>query len=308
MIFRFDLNAGRPCGGLYIGETMNQQQTPEWHKKRIGKITGSRAGAALGINPWMTPEQLLRQMVREYHGAESEFKGNIATEYGNLHEPLAAMDYLGKTGNLVEEVGFVQHPDHEWLFLYRASLSSSGECLLIRCPFNLKNSIKPNFKALVEQPHYYAKAQIEMLCTGRDKAHFYQWCKGGDYLEEVSLDHDWVSSNLPALEAFHKRYLEELDNPEHLQPLVNEINTLRSLDLLNEYDSLKETIDNANARVNEIMAELVDACNESDSIIHGRKMTKIQRKGNIQYGKVPELDGVDLEPYRGKPVEFWKLS
>lgn len=287
---------------------MNQQQTPEWHQKRIGKITGSRAGAALGINPWMTPEQLLRQMVREYHGAESEFKGNIATEYGNLHEPLAAMDYLGKTGNLVEEVGFIQHQDHEWLGASPDGLIDDDKVLEIKCPFSLRKSDRPIFKTLAEQPHYYAQVQIEMICTGRDKAHFYQWCKGGDYLEEVSLDHDWVSSNIPALEEFHKRYLEELDNPEHLQPLVNEINTLRALELLNEYDSLKETIDNANARVKEIMAELVDACNESDSIIHGRKMTKVQRKGNIQYAKVPELDGIDLEPYRGKSVEFWRLS
>ena len=59
-----------------------EQRTPEWFKQRKGKITGSVAGAALGLNPYMTPMQLIRRMVREYHGLESEFTGNIATEYG----------------------------------------------------------------------------------------------------------------------------------------------------------------------------------------------------------------------------------
>ena len=54
-------------------------------------------------------------MVREYHGYESEFIGNIATEHGNLHEPLAQMDYQVKTGNFVEECGFIVHPVYDWL-------------------------------------------------------------------------------------------------------------------------------------------------------------------------------------------------
>ena len=32
------------------------------------------------------------------------------------------------------------------------------------------------------------------------------------------------------------------------------------------------------------------------------------RKGNIEYGKVKELQGVDLEPYRKPEGKTWKLS
>jgi len=65
-----------------------QQRTPEWFKQRKGRITGSVVGAALGVNPYMTPDALIRRLVRLWHGAESEFNGNIATEYGTLHEPI----------------------------------------------------------------------------------------------------------------------------------------------------------------------------------------------------------------------------
>ena len=67
------------------------QRTPRWFAQRKGKITGSVAGAALSLDPYMTASQLIRRMVRGYHGLDNEFNGNIATEYGSLHGPLAQM-------------------------------------------------------------------------------------------------------------------------------------------------------------------------------------------------------------------------
>ena len=77
------------------------QRTPEWFKQRKGRITGSVVGAALGVNPYMTPDALIRRLVRLWHGAESEFNGNIATEYGTLHEPIAIMDYINRLAMLL---------------------------------------------------------------------------------------------------------------------------------------------------------------------------------------------------------------
>ena len=62
-----------------------KQRSPEWFKARIGRLTGSNIGAALGLTPWKTPDDLIRQMVREYHGAEPEFVGNAATECCTAH-------------------------------------------------------------------------------------------------------------------------------------------------------------------------------------------------------------------------------
>ena len=66
--------------------SMTTQQTPQrsqqWHEARKAKITGSITGAILGLNPYMTPDAVMRRMVRDFHSQESEFVGNIATEYG----------------------------------------------------------------------------------------------------------------------------------------------------------------------------------------------------------------------------------
>lgn len=287
-----------------------EQRSQEWFEARRGLLTGSNTGAALGVNPWKTPEDLIRQMVRDYHGAESEFAGNMATEYGNLHEPLASMEYMGKTGNHPEECGFYVSPGYPWLGASPDGLIDDDGLIEIKCPFGLRNKKGADlvFKTAVEQPHYFAQMQIEMACTGRTWCDFYQWTPNGDSLERVPYDPQWFAENLPRLESFYNWYLEERSNPAHLEDKVKEINTLKAMQLIEEWDTLKARIDDAEARKKEILADLVKISKERDSVINGRKLTHVERKGNVQYGKVPELKGVDLEPYRGKSSTFWKLS
>lgn len=287
-----------------------EQKSKEWFKARVGKLTGSNIGAALGVNPWKSPDDLIRQMVRDYHGAESEFSGNIATAHGNLHEPLAVMDYTAKTGNIVDECGFFVHPEYDWLGASPDGLIEDDGLIEVKCPFGLRNKKGDDlvFKSLAEQPHYKSQVMVELACTGRSFCHFYQWSPFGDSLERVDYDPLWFTDNLPILLAFYHQYINELDNPAHLEPLLKEVNTLGAKSLLDEYDQISATIDDATARKKEIMTELIALSKERNAVIHGRKLTKVERKGSVQYAKIPELKGLDLDPYRGKSSEYWKLS
>jgi len=287
-----------------------EQRSKEWFRARKGKLTGSNIGAALGVNPWKTPEDLIRSMVRSYHGAESEFKGNIATEYGQLHEPLATMDYFGKTDNFVEECGFFVHPDYNWLGASPDGLIGADGVIEIKCPFGKRNDKEPVFKTAGEQPHYYAQMQIEMAVTGRKFCHFFQWSKHGTSLETIEFNHAWFHNALPQLKDFHDLYLSELDNPEHLEAKQVEINTLAANKLIEEYDRICETLDNATARKKEILSQLVEAAKSKNAIICGRKLTRVERKGSIAYAKIvkEKLKDLDLEPYTGNPTNYWKFS
>ena len=291
-----------------------EQRTPEWFKQRKGKITGSVAGAALGVNPYMTPMQLIRRMVREYHGLESEFTGNIATEYGTLHEPLAQMEFVTKHGYAVHEVGFYVHPDYAWLGAspdgIATNLNDQKYILEVKCPFGLRNDLLPEFKSLEQQPHYYAQVQIEMACAGIKQAHFYQWNKYGDSLEIVTFNQEWFDDAIIKLLAFYNCFLSEIDNPAHLESLTPEIVDDNALALLAEYDQISEFIENAQARKVEIIESLAKIANNKNAIINGRKFSQITRQGAISYAKAIKdlLPNADLTKYQGKPTTYWKLS
>ena len=283
-----------------------EQRSKEWFDARKGRVTGSMVGAILDVAPYMTRDQALRTMVRSYHGAPSEFTGNIATEYGNRNEDDAVAQFEMECGVDVKSVGFYTYED--W-----AGASPDGECsdgngLEVKCPFGLRKDSDPQFKSADEQPHYYAQMQWEMLCTGWSGMWFYQWSPHGSRLEHVKWDQEWHDINQPILRQFYALYLSELDNPEHIEPLLVEINTQETRKMVEEYDQLSEAIDNATGRRNELKSLMIKAAGGKNSLIWGRKVTKVDRKGNVQYAKVPELKGVDLEQYRGKGSSSWRIS
>ena len=285
---------------------MEQQRSKEWFEKRKGRVTGSRVGAILGLNPWQTREDVLRAMVREYHGAPSEFEGNIATNYGQSHEEEAILDFTLETGLDVVETGF--HPYEDWAGASPDGLIQEDAILEVKCPYGKRNG--GEFKTAQEQEYYGSQIQWEMLCTGRSKAYFWQWSPHVHKLEVINRDDDWLGKNIPVLRQFHAFYLSELDNSEHLEPLRKEINTDRAKLLIDEYDQLKDAQDLAKERQKEVLDELIAIGGGGDALIWGRKLTKVQKEGSVSYAKAIKAlcPDADLEPYRGKPSSFWKLS
>ena len=195
---------------------MHQQGTKAWFNQRKGRITGSRIGAILNMNPWSSPQDVLRDMVRDYHGQANEFEGNKATEHGNFFEPMAVEDLKIRIDKDIKHTGF--HEFEDWLGASPDGLVDDEWIVEIKCPYGLRNDkTVENFKLLSQQQYYYAQVQYEMLCSGRTKAYFYQWTpSGAELLEEIPLNHDFIEETLPKLKEFYRLYLSELDNEKHL--------------------------------------------------------------------------------------------
>lgn len=79
------------------------QRSQEWHAKRLGRLTASCFGAALGLSPYLSRQALWRQLT----GRAEQFAGNVATEWGEQHEAEAISAYEEQTGNLVIAAPFV---------------------------------------------------------------------------------------------------------------------------------------------------------------------------------------------------------
>lgn len=285
-----------------------KQQTKEWHNARAGKLTASRVGAALGINPWQKLDDLIRAMVREAHGAEPEFVGNIATNYGQHHEPLAVLDFMSEYNVTVQDAGFYIHPEHEWLGASPDGFVGDDALIEVKCPFSLRNG--GEFKSIVDQPHYHAQIQVQLAATGRSACFFYQWAPHGTRTEVVELNPGWWSENMPRLHEFYQRYLEELDNPGHLAERTKIINGRRYEEMLDRYDALKKIQDDAKAEQQDIMDALIDAAGEKSAEVCGRKLARVDRVGSVSYARVVKdhLPNIDLEPYRGEGGTSWRLT
>lgn len=303
--------SGRETGTFIDGVMSMQQRSKEWFEARKGRITASSVGAILGLAPYMTRADVMRNMVREAHGAEREFTGNIATEWGVNNEEGALMDYRIETGNAVDEVGFITKED--WAGCSPDGLIGEGAGVEVKCPFGLrKEPIPVPFKLLTEQMHYYAQVQFSMWVTGREWWDFFQWAPNGTDLTRVVMDAAWQNENLPRLRQFYAEYLNEVANnaDEHLAPKRIEIDTPEAHKMVKEWDELNEQLELAAERKKDLLAAMVAMAGSKDALFAGRKLTLAQRKGSVSYAKVVKAHcpDADLEPYRGKPSSYWGLK
>jgi putative phage-type endonuclease len=288
---------------------MEQQRTEEWFKKRSGRVTGSNVGAILGLSPFMKREDVMRNMVRQYHGYPSEFTGNVATRYGTYNEPNALADYELKFNTKVELTGF--HTFEDWLGASPDGLINDDGLIEIKCPYGLRDKNPPEFKSIDYQSHYWMQIQIQLFVTGRQWCHFYQWSAYGYMLETVQFNQLAIEEYLlPKLKDFYNEYLAERELPQAQKYLEEKRQQVRCEGQVERYLMIAEQIKELEAEKKRLLDEIVKLADGKDSEINGHKLTKVTKAGSISYAKAVKelLPDVDLTDYTGDPVSYWLLK
>ena len=180
-----------------------EQRSPEWMKQREGRITASSVGAIMGYAPYQTREDVMFRMIREYQGFESDFQGNVATEWGTFNESGAIIEFEIETGLSVSPASFV--PFEDWLGASPDGYVSDGKLIEVKCPFGLRK--QGVFKSIMEQMHYYAQIQMQLFCTKREECYFYQWSPHSTMVEIIKKDDDFIKDMLLETRAFYEEYL-----------------------------------------------------------------------------------------------------
>lgn len=291
---------------------MIAQGTPEWHQARIGRVTGSTAGAILGLSPFATRADTMRAMVRAAKGAPSEFVTNPAVEWGKSNEAGAIVDFEMETSERVTPVPFIPHDC--WLGASPDGYVSDGKLLEVKCLYGIRNDPEPEFKRVSEYPHYVAQMNIEAYCAGVNSVWFYRWTPHATCLKLHHRDDEWLEENLPILKSFWDEYVAIVNDPdaceEHLSPRRTIIDTPAAAMMVAEYDQLSEAIDLATERKKELLAEIAAMAGERDALVAGRKLTLVKKEGAVSYAKALKAlaPDADLSKWKGKPSEHWKLT
>ena len=120
----------------------------------------------------------------------------------------------------------------------------------------------------------------------------------------------WLADALPKLRAFWDDFQKEIDNPAHLEPLRKTVTTADASKIVADYLHAKAMADEYSDRAKELLKDLVELTGETDAEIDGHKLTRVVRQGAVSYAKAIKAlaPDADLEPYRGKATEYWRLS
>lgn len=191
-----------------------EQRTDDWFAARLGKVTASRvsdviaktkSGYSASRDNYMADlivERLTNQKASSF--------SNAAMEWGTATEPAARAAYSAATGELVEEVGFINHPR-----IANAGCSPDGlvgdEGLCeFKCPAT--STMLDTLLADKVPSKYIPQVQFQMAVTGR------KWCdfvsfdpRLPDHLrlfvKRVERDDDYIK----ALEGEVTLFLSELE-------------------------------------------------------------------------------------------------
>lgn len=106
-------NTPTPWGeAVFLGNY--ESNSPEWHALRSGaNIGGSEVSTICGVNPWDSPFSLWAKKTGKI---EDSFKGNEATEWGTLLEPVIMDKFAREHEDLwiYRSPGTFHHQDRPW--------------------------------------------------------------------------------------------------------------------------------------------------------------------------------------------------
>lgn len=114
-------------------------------------------------------------------------------------------------------------------------------------------------------------------------------------------DHEYVAKMLEAETAFWLRVLEHRWPDEGDEP--NRGNDLQWRTAASRYRIAKLKFDRASLEEQYARDELQKLATARRTYGCGTEVLRSFRRGSIDYSRVPELRGIDLEPYRKRPVE-----
>ena len=224
------------------------------------------------------------------------FKGNAATAHGTKHEETARQKF--------EEVyGLIGGPSCVSDGKYAASLDwiSHDEKTIaeFKVPYQGKNS--KLWKAMEKGDALYYAWQVQhqlMVTPSAELCVFFVYdAESGDYLsaeilpsagtfirirEEWDKWQAWADSGEP----------EQRDGIKHDDDLWGGAAT--------RYIEAKKALDKAQEELDSAKQALLDLSEGPKEYGYGVTVTRSERKGAVDYAKVPELKGIDLEPYRKK--------
>ena len=147
------------------------QRTDEWFKARLGKVTASRVADVVAKTKSgysaSRANYLADLVVERLTGQPASTFTNAHMERGIEQEPFARDAYSARTGELVEQCGFIEHPNINGAGASPDGLMAEG-LVEIKCPTSATHLDLWLTESIPSK--YRLQMQWQMACTGA------KWC------------------------------------------------------------------------------------------------------------------------------------
>jgi len=227
-----------------------------------------------------------------------------AARRGRALEYAARIAYERHTGIQMEPLCLV-HDGLQWMRASLDGLSFDGTIVLeIKCPWGNRDQA-----ALREgriPAHYYAQVQHQLEVSGAEELHYWSFDGKAGTLVTVRHDREYVTKLLETETAFWLRVLEQRWPDEDDE--LNRSNDPQWRNAASRYRTARLRLDRATLEERYAREELEKLATARRTYGCGAEVLRGLRRGAVDYSRIPELRGVDLEPYRKQPVEVVRIN
>lgn len=193
---------------------MIEQGTTEWLELRKGRVTASRVADILAKTkngPSASRQNYLIELaLQRVTGVIEPSYTNDAMKWGTETEPQARVAYEVKTGNFVDQVPFIDHPNIEWFGCSPDGLVGTDGLIEIKCPNSATHWA--TIKSGEPPAKYVIQMQTQMACTGAEWCDFVSFDprmpeRSQLFIKRVERDNAYIAE----IEEEVKKFLEEVD-------------------------------------------------------------------------------------------------
>jgi putative phage-type endonuclease len=271
------------------------QGSNEWLEFRKTKITATDSCVIMGASHWKTRVQLYYEKTADILPSPP----NERMKRGTDLEPIARELFCIKTGNLMIPKVVVK----DWCMASLDGINEWNEILEIKCPGDKDHAIALSGKV---PDHYYPQLQHQMYVCDSDLVYYFSFDGVDGVIVNVKRDDKYIEKMIQE----EKKFYECLINKTPPDPIECDFIEMDN-DLWKEcalkWKSVTNSIKELEKQEEELRKELIFLSGESNAKGAGISLCHIQRKGNVEYAKIPELKGVDLEKYRKDSIKMWRI-
>lgn len=272
-----------------------QQNTPEWEELRRSKIGASDCSTIMGCNPYKTPSALWDEKVL---GKDPFVTSSM--ERGTRLEPFARAWVEEKHKTKYNPV-CVQSDDYDFMMASLDGYDPIYEMFIeIKCPNDKTYKVMADGDIPI---YYHWQLQHQMAVTGLKKAILVAY----NGLEGIEIAVDRDERMIKDLIAKERDFYASMLSYRSPEPEIEERNDEDVLDAINAWKKAKEAREEAQELEKICRDSLIYLANDKPYRCLGVTVKKHFQKGEVDYKKIPELNGVNTESYRKAGIEYWKV-